>query len=315
MQQRTKRRYSSEESVIVIERLLGEHDAWAFRDRTDEYVLFRCPGCGEDAYRVYLDSGRASCANSECDEVPAKSEPLFAAVARLCGYDKQAQKEEVWDRIERELEAHGREEREREFRERQELEERVEFLEEQLALERGKVSRATEDARLLSDRNASLENERNELLRALETRTGTETKNAGFVVAIIAFAGVLVWLALFQRVAGVQPRALVDLSLAAVVAGLLAAAFYQGAVRAMGEDPFWKPFYRRIDPEVLFSWTWKFLASFVAPLVLLDWLLRSERVYSALPIGTFGWEAFVSAVAVGLVAYFFLWVSPNGARR
>jgi hypothetical protein len=71
----------------------------------------------------------------------------------------------------------------------------------------------------------------------------------------------------------------------------------RGAIRAIGEDPFWKPFYRRIDPEVLFSWTWKFLASFVAPLILIDWLLGSERVYSALPVGTFGWEAFATATA------------------
>jgi hypothetical protein len=189
MHQWTKRKYSPEESVIVIGRLLEERDAWAFRDRTDEYALFRCPECGEDTYRVYLNSGRASCANGECDEIPTRSEPLFAAVARLCGYNRQAPKEEVWERIERELEAHEREEREREPRERQELEARAESLEEQLAFERRKVSEVTEEARVLSDWNAALEEEGKELRRALEARANAEARNASLVVAVVAFAG------------------------------------------------------------------------------------------------------------------------------
>jgi hypothetical protein len=118
-QKRIKKRYSPEEAVIVIERLLDEeNDGWAFCTRTNEHILFRCPGCGQESYRVYLDSGRASCSNPECEEIPTKSEPLFSAVARLCGYDKQEHKEEVWGRIERELEAHEKEECERELEER-----------------------------------------------------------------------------------------------------------------------------------------------------------------------------------------------------
>ena len=171
MPQRTKRRYSPEESVIVIERLLDGEDGWSFRDRTNEYVLFRCPGCGEDSYRVYLDSGRASCSNDACTEMPAKSEPLFAAVARLCGYDKQAQKAEVWDRIEGELRAHEEDQRRREIEERHELEAYVGTLEEELAAERRRVASASEDARVLGDRNAALEAQDDELRRALGTRT------------------------------------------------------------------------------------------------------------------------------------------------
>jgi hypothetical protein len=315
MQERTKKRYSPEESVIVIERLLdAENDGWAFRSRTAEHVLFRCPGCGQESYRVYLDSGRASCSNLECEQIPTKSEALFSAVARLCGYDKQEHKEEVWGRIGRELEAHEKEERERELEVRRQLEERVESLEGQLAAERKKVFDAAEEARVLGDWNRGLREDVKELRRALEARAGAEAKNASMIVALVACLSVLFWLALFQRVAGVEPSILVDLFLSGVVAGLLTAVFYQGAVRDVREDRTWVPFYRRIDPDLLFSWTWKFLATFVVPLVLLDWLLGTERVYSALPVGTFGWEALVSAMAVGLAVHFFWWVSPAKVR-
>jgi hypothetical protein len=188
------------------------------------------------------------------------------------------------------------------------------FLEGQLAAERKKVFDAAKEARVLGDWNRGLREEVKELRRVLEARAGAEAKNASVVVALVAFFFVLSWLALFQRVAGVEPSILVDLFLSVVVAGLLTAVFYQEAVRAVREDRTWVPFYRRIDPEVLFSWTWKFFASFVVPLVLLDWLLGTERLYSALPVGTFGWEALVSAMAVGLAVHFFWWVSPQKAR-
>ena len=314
MQQRT-RRYSPEESVIVIERLLDGNDGWAFRDRTGEHVLFRCPGCGEDSYRVYLDSGRASCSNKACEEVPAKSEPLFAAVARLCGYDKQAQKAEVWERIESELRAHEEEQRQRELEERHELEVRVGTLEAQLAAERGKVASASEDARVLGARSAALEAQGDELRQALGSKASAENRTASAVLTFLIFGALLFWLALFQDVAGARPNLLLDVFLSVVVAGLFTAAFYQGTVRETGRNLLWKPFYRRIDAEVLFSWTWKSLASFAVPLVLLDWVLGSERVRSALPVGTFGWEVFVTAAAVGIAAHFFLWVSTGQARR
>lgn len=315
MHQRTKRRYSPEESVIVIERLLDGEDGWSFRDRTEDHVLFRCPGCGEDTYRVYLDSGRASCSNDACTEMPAKSEPLFAAVARLCGYDKQAQKAEVWDRIEGELRAHEEDQRQREIEERHELEAYVGTLEEELAAERRRVASASEDARVLGDRNAALEAQDKELRRALGTRVDAECKTASLVLAVLVFGAVLSWLALFQTVGGVKPNVLLDVFPAAVVAGLFVAAFYQEMARETGRNLLRKPFYRRLDAGSLFSWTWKFLVSFAAPLVLLDWLLASERVRSALPVGTFGWEVFVTAAAVGLAAWFFLWVSAGQTRR
>src|SRR5215207_6690061 len=185
-EKRTKKRHGPEESVIVIERLLDEeNDGWAFCNRTSEHVLFRCPGCSQESYRVYLDSGRASCSNPECEEIPTKSEPLFSAVARLCGYDKQEHKEVVWARIERELEAHEQEQRERELEERRQLEERVEFLEGQLATERKTVFDAAEEARVLNDWNRGLREEVKELRRALEARAGAEVKNASVVVALV----------------------------------------------------------------------------------------------------------------------------------
>lgn len=306
-------RYAPEDSFVVVARLLQQGgDAEPHVGGTESYWLLRCSECEGETLRVYTDSGKVSCINESCEEISTKSVTLFAAVAELCDYERSENRQQIWSRIQHELEENERLRWEEAQRYTSELEQRLEAVQDESMKRLRSLQEFQERESDAQQKIGNLEAKIKELLESMEVRTSRRLKIASAVVVVAALLGALVWVSLVQSVVRVEVAVAVNVAVSAAVAAMLATAFHQGRGRDLEANPLAEPFYRRIDLGTVVGWGKKFLLSFVAPVILLDLLVGVEEVAAELPAAeSLWWETLVTGAALGIFVHYFWWASKT----